>query len=65
MVEIRWYSVTRLKYPSAYFLPGGTTTRIMTKGDISSLLPRGVDVAVTIFTPASGRRSLPYIFRRN
>ena len=65
IVEIGGTPVTRLKYPSAYFLPGGTTTRIMTKGDISALLPRGVDVAVTVFTPGSGRRSLPYIFRRN
>jgi hypothetical protein len=65
IVEIGGTPVTRLKYPSAYFLPGGTTTRIMTKGDISALLPRGVDVAITVYTPGSGRRSLPYVFRRN
>ena len=65
IVEIASAPVTRLKYPSGYFLPGGTTTRIMTKGDVSALLPRGVDVMVTVFTPGSGRRSLPYIFRRN
>ena len=65
IVEIGGTPVARLKYPSSYFLPGGTTTRIMTKGDISALLPRGVDVAVTVFTPSSGRRSLPYMFRRN
>ena len=65
IVEIGSTPVTRLKYPSGYFLPGGTTTRIMTKGDISALLPRGVDVSITVFTPSSGRRSLPYMFRRN
>ena len=65
IVEIGSTPITRLKYPSGYFLPGGTTTRIMTKGDVSALLPRGVDVTVAVFTPGSGRRSMPYIFRRN
>ncbi len=64
IIEVDGQTITRLKYPSSYALPNGTTTRIMTKGDVSELIPRGVQVSVTVFTPSSGRRSEPFLFRR-
>jgi subtilisin family serine protease len=65
IIEIGGTPVTKLKYPSSYFLPGGITTRIMTKRDVTDMLPRGVDISITVFTPTTERRSAPFIFRRD
>jgi hypothetical protein len=65
IIEINGTPVAKHKYPSAYFLPGGTTTRIMSKRSVLDLLPLGVEVEIRVFTPSTGRRSLPFIFRRD
>ena len=65
IIEIGGTAVTKLKYPSAYFVPNGGTTRIMTKRDVTAMLPRGVDVPITVFTPSTERRSEAVIFRRD
>jgi Subtilase family len=63
-IEIDGTAVTKVKYPSDYRLPNGQTTRLITKGDVSGLLPKGVEVAITVFTPGSGKRSEPFLFSR-
>jgi len=65
IVEIGGTPVTKLKYPSSYFVPSGGTTRIMTKRDVTAMLPRGVDIPITVFTPSTERRSEPVILRRD
>ncbi len=65
VIEIDGTAVTKLKYPSDFQTPCGLATRITTKKDVSDLLPRGVDVAITIFTPSTGKRSAPFTYRRN
>ena len=65
VVEINGTAITKLKYPSSYFLPSGMTTRIMTKRDVTEFLPLGVDVAITVYTPSADRRSEPILFRRD
>jgi Subtilase family len=65
IIEIDGAAVTKLKYPSDHQTPCGLATRIATKNDVSNLLPRGVDVSITIFTPATGKRSAPFTYRRN
>jgi len=64
ILEIDAAPVTRLKYPSEFWLPNGETTRLMTKSDMSGLLPKGVEVSITVFTPSSGKRSEPFMFTR-
>jgi subtilisin family serine protease len=63
VIEINGTPIARHKYPSAFFLPGGTTARIMSKGNISGLLPAGTEVSVTVFTPSTSRRSAPVSLR--
>jgi hypothetical protein len=65
VIEIDGIPITKHKYPSAYFLPNGITTRVMTKRDVTAMLPVGVDVAITVFNPSTNRRSQPVLFRRN
>jgi hypothetical protein len=65
LVEINGTAITKLKYPSSYFLPSGMTTRIMTKRDVTEFLPPGVDVAITVYTPSADRRSERVMFRRD
>lgn len=65
IIEIDGVAVSKLKYPSENVLPGGITTRIVSKRDVSGMIPRGVEVSITIFTTSSGRRSEPFIFRYN
>ncbi len=65
IIEIDGTAVTKLKYPSDFQTPCGLATRITTKKDVSDLLPRGVDVSITVFTPATGKRSAPFTYRRN
>jgi hypothetical protein len=65
VIEIDQAAIPRLKYPSNYVLPNGTTTRIMSKGNISHLVPPGVNLAITVFTPSTGKRSEPFLFRRD
>jgi hypothetical protein len=63
MIEIDGTAIPRHKYPSAYFLPGGRTSRVMSKGNISALLPAGSEVSITVFTPSTGKRSEPVSLR--
>ncbi|HJQ68455.1 MAG TPA: S8 family serine peptidase [Blastocatellia bacterium] len=63
VIEIDGTAIARHKYPSAYFLPGGTTSRVMSKGNVSGLLPAGSEVSITIFTPSTGKRSAPVSLR--
>lgn len=65
VVEIDNTRVPKHKYPIGFWLLNGTTTRIVTKGDITNLLPSGVNVVVTVFTPSTGKRSEPVAFRRD
>lgn len=64
IVEINGQATGKLKYPAAFILPNGQLTRLMTKTDVTGLLPRGVDVAVTVYTPSTGQRSAAFSFRR-
>ena len=64
IVEIDGAPITKVKYPSEFLLPNGTTTRIVTKKDVRDIAPKGVEVAVTVFTPSSGKRSAPFLFTR-
>jgi subtilisin family serine protease len=64
VIEINGIAVTRMKYPAEYVLPNGNTSLIMAKGDLNALLPSGIDSAITVFTPATGRRSAIFIYRR-
>jgi hypothetical protein len=64
IIEINGARIPKHKYPVGFWMPDGTTTRIMSKGDISAILPRGVLVAVTVFNQSTGLRSEPIPFRR-
>jgi hypothetical protein len=63
VIEIDGTAIARHKYPSSFFLPGGTTSRVMSKGNVSALLPAGSEVSVTVFTPSTSKRSEPVAFR--
>jgi hypothetical protein len=63
VIEINGVAVPKMKYPSEYFLPNGITTQILGKGNISPMLPSGVEVSVTVYTPSKNRRSDSYIYR--
>jgi len=63
IVEIDGTPITKLKYPAAFVGADNITTRIVTKQNVSSHLPAGVDVMITIFTPSTGKRSEPFVFR--
>ncbi|MGA9772505.1 MAG: S8 family serine peptidase [Blastocatellia bacterium] len=65
IIEIDATAITKLKYPSDYQTPCGLTTRIATKSNVNDLLPLGVDVSITIFTPSTGKRSAPFTYRRD
>jgi hypothetical protein len=65
IIEIGDVAITQLKFPSAYRLPNGLTTRIMSKGSVSDLVPRGSEVNITVFNQRTGKRSAPFAFRRN
>ncbi|HJQ22874.1 MAG TPA: S8 family serine peptidase [Blastocatellia bacterium] len=64
VVEINGQSAGKLKYPAGFIQPDGQLTRLMTKWDITEMLPRGVDVAVTVYNRTTGLRSDPFAFRR-
>jgi hypothetical protein len=64
IIEVEGQAITRLKYPSGYALSNGTTTRIMTKGNVSEMIPPGVEVSITVFTPGTGKRSEAFRFSR-
>ena len=64
IIEIDGAPITKVKYPSEFRLPNGTTTRIVTKKDVRDLAPTGVEVAITVFTPSTGKRSEPFLFSR-
>ncbi|HEU4391528.1 MAG TPA: S8 family serine peptidase [Blastocatellia bacterium] len=63
VIEINTARIPKVKYPSEFWLPNGTTTRLVSKGDLSLILPRGVTVSITVFTPSTGKRSDPVSFR--
>jgi subtilisin family serine protease len=65
VIEIDGLAVAKMKYPSEFVLPGGLTTRIVTKGNVSAMIPAGVEVSITVFTPSTGLRSEPFTFRRD
>ena len=65
VVEINGQSAGKLKYPAGSILPNGQITRLMTKTDVTDLLPRGVDVTITVYAPGTGLRSEPFTFRRD
>jgi subtilisin family serine protease len=64
IIEINGLPAPRTRYPDEYFLSDGTTTRLVAKGDLAALMPRGATVSITVLTPSSGRRSEPFPFRR-
>jgi subtilisin family serine protease len=64
VIEINGEPVARLKYPSEFYLPNGLTTRLVTKSDVSGLIPPGEEVTITVFIPSSNKRSEPFTFRR-
>jgi hypothetical protein len=64
IIEINGETAGKLKYPAAFVQPNGQITRLMTKTDITSLLPRGIEVAITVYTRSTGRRSAPLAFTR-
>lgn len=57
VIEINGTTVPRMKYPADYALPNGITTRVVSKGDISALLPAGVEVTITVYSPSTDKRS--------
>lgn len=64
IIEINGQSAGKLKYPAGFILSNGELTRLMTKTDVTDMLPRGVDVTITVFTRSTGLRSDPFIFNR-
>src|SRR5262249_810000 len=64
VVEISGQSVSRIKYPAGFIQGDGTINRLMTRGDITALLPRGVQVQITVFNRALGARSGAFSFTR-
>ena len=64
VIEINGSRVPKVKYPSEFWQPNGTTTRLISKGDLSAIFPPGVFVAITVFTPGTGLRSQPIPFHR-
>ena len=62
VIEINGTAVPRMKYPADFALPNGITTRVASKGDISALLPPGVEVTITIYSPSTDKRSEPVTF---
>ncbi|HVF91152.1 MAG TPA: S8 family serine peptidase [Blastocatellia bacterium] len=64
VIEIDGAAVPRVKYPAEFALPNGITSRLTTKGNINSMLPSGVQVAITVFSPSTGKRSEPVAFTK-
>ena len=58
-------SAGKLKYPAGFILSNGEIIRLMSKTDVTDMLPRGVDVAITVYTRSTGLRSDPFTFRRD
>ena len=63
VVEINGQAAGKLKYPAAFAVQGGEITRLMTKEDVTAMLPLGVEVSLTVFTPSTGKRSPQAAFR--
>jgi hypothetical protein len=63
VIEINGVAVPKMKYPSDYELPNGTTTQIIGKGNISPMLPSGVELSVTVYNRNKNRRSEPFVYR--
>ncbi|HSE97290.1 MAG TPA: S8 family serine peptidase [Blastocatellia bacterium] len=65
IIEIDGVGVAKHKYPAGSILPNGRTTRILAKKNVSSMIPPGSDVIVTVLTRSTGERSEAVTFRRN
>ena len=65
IIEINGQSAGKLKYPAGFILSNGEIIRLMSKTDVTDMLPRGVDVAITVYTRSTGLRSDPFTFRRD
>ncbi|MFL6212549.1 MAG: S8 family peptidase [Blastocatellia bacterium] len=64
IIEINGQTAGKLKYPAGFIAANGEITRLMSKTDATAMLPRGVDVAITVYTRSTGLRSDPFAFRR-
>ncbi|HSO75630.1 MAG TPA: S8 family serine peptidase [Blastocatellia bacterium] len=64
IIEINGTAVPKHKYPAEFRLLNGQTTRLVTKGDISGLVPSSGEVSIVVFTPSSGKRSEPFMLTR-
>jgi hypothetical protein len=62
ILEIDSVAVDKLKFPSDY-VDGGEATRIITKQNVSALIPPDTEVSITVFTPSTQKRSRPFPFR--
>jgi hypothetical protein len=64
VVEVNGQQISRIKYPPAFVQADGTINRLMSKGDITALLPLGVAVEITVLNRTLGTRSSPVSFSR-
>jgi len=64
IIEINGQTAGKLKYPAAFIQPDGQIIRLMTKTDVTDLLPRGIEVSLTVYTRSTGQRSAPFAFSR-
>jgi subtilisin family serine protease len=64
MVEVNGQQISHIKYPAAFVQIDGTIHRLMSKGDITALLPLGIAVQITVLNRTLGTRSTPISFTR-
>jgi hypothetical protein len=64
LVEVNGQQISRIKYPAAFVQIDGTINRLMSKGDITPLLPLGIAVQITVLNRTLGTRSSPISFTR-
>ncbi|MEW6131093.1 MAG: S8 family serine peptidase [Acidobacteriota bacterium] len=63
VIEVNGVAVAKMKYPAEFFLPNGTTTYLLAKGQTTSTVPGGVDLSITVYNRSKDRRSEPVIYR--
>jgi subtilisin family serine protease len=67
VIEINGVAVPKTKYNGDSALADGTLTEISSKLGkplVKELLPKGVQVTVTVFNPSTGARSAPFFYAR-
>jgi hypothetical protein len=64
VVEVNGQQISRIKYPAAFVQADGTIDRLMTRGDITGLLPLGIAVEITVLNRTLATRSSPVSFTR-